>query len=41
MFLVASFATAQDAYHFYNIGGGQMAYENYEAAIQSFSKVNA
>ena len=33
-----SFATAQDAYHFFNIGVGQMAYENYEGAIQSFSK---
>ena len=33
-----SFATVQDAYHFFNIGVGQMAYENYEDAIQSFSK---
>ena len=36
--LTATFANAQDAYHFFNKGVGQMAYENYEAAIQSFSK---
>jgi tetratricopeptide (TPR) repeat protein len=34
---VTSLATAQDAYHFFNIGVGQMAYENYDGAIQSFS----
>ncbi len=40
MFIAASavMSAAQDAYDHFNTGVGQMAYENYDAAIQHFSK---
>ena len=38
VFIISTISYSQDAYHYYNKGVGQMAYENYLEAIQDFSK---